>query len=83
MICAAIAQKHTAQDLPNPCESAFVEAILSGAERDAPPSPVRSLPLDLECYLAIRETAHLPRKGRGAGRSRNGRRGSGASRTLP
>lgn len=65
MICAAIAQKHTAQDLPNPCESAFVEAILSGAERDAPPSPVRSLPLDLECYLAIRETAHLPRKGRG------------------
>ena len=27
--------------------------------------PTRALPLDLECYLAIRKTAYEPRRGRG------------------
>ena len=29
------------------------------------PRPARALPLDLDCYLAIRKTAHRPRWGRG------------------
>ena len=64
VICSAIARQHTAQNLPNPCESEVVLAILSDLKREAPPAAPRSRPLDLECYRAIRETARRPRKSR-------------------
>ena len=62
--CAAIAWKHTRLEFPNPCESDLVKEVLADAERLAPPSTARSLPLDLECYRAIRRTALLPRLSR-------------------
>ena len=33
--------------------------------QDDSPAPARALPLDLDCYLAIRKTAYEPRSGRG------------------
>ena len=65
VITAAIAHQHTDSELPNPCEDPAVEFVLSESERNAPPVAPRSRPLDLEAYRAIRETAQLPRPGRG------------------
>ena len=38
------------------------------------PRPARALPLDMDCYLAIRKTAHSPRWGRGGRMERNAKR---------
>ena len=65
VITAAIAHQHTGLELPNPCKDPIVESVLAESERRAPPAAPRSLPLDLEAYRAIRETAQLPRPGRG------------------
>ena len=73
VIAAAIVRQHTAMDLPNPCESAIVESVLSDSERGALPVAPRSRPLDLEGYRAIRKSAKVPRPGRG-GREENGLR---------
>ena len=65
VIAAAIARQHADLELANPCEDPIVESVLSESERSAPPVAPRSRPLDLEAYRAIRETAQLPRPGRG------------------
>ena len=65
VIAAAIARQHTDLELANPCEDPIVESVLAESERSAPPVAPRSRPLDLEAYRAIRETAQLPRPGRG------------------
>ena len=65
VITAAIAHQHTGLELPNPCKDPIVESVLAESERRAPPVAPRSLPLDLRAYRAIRETAQLPRPGRG------------------
>ena len=39
--------------------------VLDELTQDESPGPSRALPLDLNCYLAIRKTAHQPRAGRG------------------
>ena len=39
--------------------------MLDELTRDEVPGPTRALPLDLDCYLAIRKMAHQPRWGRG------------------
>ena len=79
VVCAAIARRHADMDLPNPCDSAIVQDVMSDIERRAPPSRRRSLPLDLESYRVIRETAFWVRtdggdrvrvRGRGVARAR-------------
>lgn len=65
VIAAAIARQHADLGLVNPCEDPVVESVLAESERSAPPVAPRSRPLDLSAYRAIRETARLPRPGRG------------------
>ena len=51
--------------MTSPCAGDMVQAALADLTRDSPPGPRRSLPLTIDCYWAIRETARLPRMGRG------------------
>ena len=62
---AAIARRHTLAELDNPCESETVQLVLEEFTQGATPGPRRVLPLDMDCYRAIRETAHEPRRSRG------------------
>ena len=60
---AAIAHRHAGFDVP--LHRGVAKTVLDELTRDDDPGPSRALPLDLDCYLAIRETAHQPRWGRG------------------
>ena len=62
---AAIARKHKTAGFDVPVNHGPARSVLDGLTRDDAPSPIRTLPLDLDCYLAIRRTAHRPRSGRG------------------
>lgn len=62
---AAIARMHLDQGLDNPCGTEHVQSTLAWLTRNEKPSHPRVLPLDLDCYHAIRMTAHRPRPGRG------------------
>ena len=62
---AAIARRHFLDDLDNPCEAPQIQKILEESFVDATPGQRRVLPLDMDCYRAIRETAHEPRPARG------------------
>ena len=65
VIAAAIARRHDIAGLDNPCESEAVQLVLEEFTQGATPGPRRVLPLDMDCYRAIRETAHEPRRSRG------------------
>ena len=62
---AAIARNHKDAGLDIPVHHAVARIVLEELTRDDAPGPIRALPLDLDCYLAIRRTAHKPRSGRG------------------
>ena len=61
----AIARNHEAAGCDVPIRYGAARSVLDGLAQDDSPIPARALPLDLDCYLAIRKTAHKPRWGRG------------------
>ena len=61
----AIARNHRDASFDAPIHRGIARRVLDELTRDEAPGPVRALPLDLDCYLAIRKTAHEPRWGRG------------------
>ena len=46
-------------------QQGVARTVLDELTQDHSPGPTRALPLDLECYLAIRKTAYEPRSSRG------------------
>ena len=62
---AAIARTHKDAGLDVPLHHDVARGVLDELTRDEDPGPTRALPLDLDCYLAIRKMAHEPRWGRG------------------
>ena len=62
---AAIARNHKDAGFDVPVHQDIARTVLDELTRDDAPGPTRALPLDLDCYLAIRKTAHKPRWGRG------------------
>ena len=67
---AAIAHNHKEAGFDVPHQRGVARTVLEELAQDHSPGPVRALPLDLDCYLAIRKTAHEPRSGRGGGMER-------------
>ena len=62
---AAIARSHKDAGFDVPVRYGVARTVLDELTRDDVPGPIRVLLLDLDCYLAIRKTAHKPRWGRG------------------
>ena len=62
---AAIARSHRDAGFDVPIHHGTARTVLHELTRDEAPSPIRTLPLDLDRYLSIRRTAHKPRSGRG------------------
>ena len=62
---AAIARTHKDAGFDVPVHHRVARIMLDELTRSDAPGPTRALPLDLDCYLAIRKTAHEPRWGRG------------------
>ena len=48
-----------------PVQTGVARDLLDQLAREDAAVPSRALPLDLDCYLAIRKTAHEPRNSRG------------------
>lgn len=66
VIAAAIARRHSDENLENPCADEIVRDFLEYSfDMQREPAPPRVLPLDMECYLAIRKSVHAPRSSRG------------------
>ena len=65
VVAAAIACNHRNAGFDVPVRHGVARIVLDELTRDDAPGPTRALPLDLECYLAIRKTARQPRWGRG------------------
>ena len=65
VVAAAIAHSHKDAGFDVPVHHRVARTVLDELTRDDAPGPIRALPLDLDCYLAIRKTAHKPRWGRG------------------
>ena len=65
VVVAAIARNHKDAGFDVPVHHGVARTVLDELTRDDDPGPIRALPLDLDCYLAIRKTAHKPRWGRG------------------
>ena len=56
----AIARNHRDAGFDVPVHRGVARTVLDELTRDEVPGPTRTLPLDLDCYLAIRKTAHKP-----------------------
>ena len=65
VVAAAIARYHKEAGFDAPFRSGVARQLLDDLMRDDTYSPSRAMPLDLDCYLAIRKTAQEPRSGRG------------------
>ena len=65
VVAAVIARNHKDAGFDVPVQHDIARTVLDELTRDDAPGPTRALPLDLDCYLAIRMTAHKPRWGRG------------------
>ena len=65
VVAAAIARNHRDAGFDVPLHQGTARAVLEELMQEDSPRPARALPLDLDCYLAIRKTAHRPRWGRG------------------
>ena len=61
----AIARNHKDAGFDVPVNQGVARTVLEGLTQEEAPGPARALPLDLDCYVAIRRTAHQPRWGRG------------------
>ena len=61
----AIARNHRDAGFDVPVHQGVARTVLDELTQEDAPGPPRALPLDLDCYLAIRRTAHQPRGGRG------------------
>ena len=70
VVVAAIARSHREAGFDVPLRYGVARTILDELTQDHSPGPTRALPLDLECYLAIRKTAYEPRSSRGGGMER-------------
>ena len=70
VVAAAIARNHRDAGFDVPVHHGVARNVLDELTRDDAPGPTRALSLDLECYLAIRKTAHQPRWGRGGRKER-------------
>ena len=62
---AAIARIHKEAGFAAPFQGGVANSALVQLTGGDSPVPARALPLDLDCYLAIRKTAYEPRRGRG------------------
>ena len=62
---AEISHYHREGGFDVPLRQGVARAVLDELTQDNSPDPTRALPLDLDCYLAIRKTAYEPRRGRG------------------
>ena len=65
VVAAAIARSHRDAGFDVPIHRGAARTTLEELTHEDFPRPARALPLDLDCYLAIRKTAHSPRWGRG------------------
>ena len=65
VVAAAIAYNHKDAGFDVPLQQGVARTVLDELTQDDSPGPTRALPLDLDCYLAIRKTAYEPRSGRG------------------
>ena len=65
VVAAAIARNHRDAGFDVPVHQGVARRVLDELARNDAPGPTRALPLDLDCYLTIRKTAHRPRWGRG------------------
>ena len=65
VVVAAIARNHKDAGFDVPVQHDIARTVLDELTRDDAPGPSRARPLNLDCYLAIRKTAHKPRWGRG------------------
>ena len=65
VVAAAIAHNHKDAGFDAPLLQGVARTVLEELTQDDSPGPIRALPLDLDCYLAIRKTAYEPRSGRG------------------
>ena len=65
VVAAAIAHNHKDAGFDAPLLQGVARTVLEDLTQDDSPGPIRALPLDLDCYLAIRKTAYEPRSGRG------------------
>ena len=65
VVAAAIAHNHKDAGFEVPLQHGVAKTVLDELTQDDSPGPIRTLPLDLDCYLAIRKTAYEPRSGRG------------------
>ena len=79
VVAAAIARNHRDAGFAVPVHHGVARTTLDELTQGEAPGPSRALPLDLDCYLAIRKTAHKPRWGRGGRleRAANARRRGG------
>ena len=62
---ASIARNHKDAGFDAPVHHGVARTVLGELTRDDASRPSRALPLDLDCCLAVRKTAHRPRWGRG------------------
>ena len=65
VVAAAIARNHRDAGFDVPLHRGVARTVLEELTQEDSPRPARALPLDLDCYLAIRKTARRPRWGRG------------------
>ena len=65
VVAAAIARNHKDAGFDAPVHRGVARTVLEELTQEHSPRPARALPLDLDCYLAIRNTAYRPRWGRG------------------
>ena len=65
VVAAAIARNHKDAGFDVPIHRGAARTALEELTQEDSPRPARALPLDMDCYLAIRKTAHSPRWGRG------------------
>ena len=65
VVAAAIARNHKDAGFDVPVHQGVDRTVLGDLTQDDAPGASRALPLDLDCYLAIRKTASEPRWGRG------------------
>ena len=65
VVAAAIARSHRKAGFDVAARQGVTRTVLDELTPDDSPGPTRALPLDLDCYLAIRKSANEQRSGRG------------------
>ena len=65
VVAAAIARSHREAGFDVSAQQGVTRAVLDELAQDDSPGATRALPLDLDCYLAIRKVAKEQRSGRG------------------